>query len=201
MFNSKPDTFATAAPLPLAPQAMTPSALGYLLKAKALLEHDPHAAHDLLDRVAELISCPAAVQSPPPAPGMVEAARPGGLAKWQRRKVMAFVEANLSQAIQVRELAALVNLSTGYFSRAFKISTSETPHNHILRQRVRRAQILLASTDEPISEIAILCGFSDQAHLTRCFGRGAKCTPLVWRKAFRGEIAGVLPARPGSRTA
>jgi AraC family transcriptional regulator len=46
----------------------------------------------------------------------------GGLAPWQKRRVIAHIEANLHQPLSCGALAELVGLSTSYFNRAFKSS-------------------------------------------------------------------------------
>ncbi|MGV8985891.1 MAG: helix-turn-helix domain-containing protein [Cypionkella sp.] len=175
-------------PVPRAADSLRPSVADCLFGAKAILDHDPDRAHDLLDRLAVLLADPALAKAEEAClvqPVEVCEAAPGGLARWQLRKVLSHIELNLSQAIYVEALAALVHLSSGYFSRAFKVSTGDTPHNYIIRQRVRRAQMLMLSTPAPLSEIAVICGFTDQAHMTRYFGRHVDRTPFVWRRAFK----------------
>jgi AraC family transcriptional regulator len=105
-----------------------------------------------------------------------------GLAPWQLRKVLAFIQAHLAEPVRVQMLATLVNLSGGHFSQAFKISTGTSPHNFVIRARVRYAQMLLLTTRAPLAEIALICGFTDQAHMTRCFTRQVDKTPFVWRR-------------------
>lgn len=105
-----------------------------------------------------------------------------GLAPWQVRKVLAFIQAHLSEPVRVETLATLVNLSCGHFSHAFRVSMGTSPHDHIIRARVRHAQTLMLTTREPLSEIALICGFVDQPHMTRCFTRQVDQTPFVWRR-------------------
>jgi AraC-like DNA-binding protein len=53
----------------------------------------------------------------------------------------------------------------------------ETPHGYIMRQRIRRAQILMLESRDLLSQIACACGLTDQAHLTRLFRRALGTTP------------------------
>jgi AraC family transcriptional regulator len=159
-----------------------------LSSARATLASDPTAAQGFLERLAALLSVSDAGgqnDAPLPEPVVVAFGHPGGLAKWQWRKVQCFIEERLAEPIQIEILAGLVHLSCGYFSRAFKVSTGDTPHAYIVRQRVRRAQMLMLKTNEPLSEIALMCGFADQAHLTRNFTRHVCQTPFVWRRNFK----------------
>ena len=95
--------------------------------------------------------------------------------------------AGLDAPITVADLAGEVRLSEGHFCRGFKVSTGETPHGFIVRRRLARAQHLMLTTDEPLSQVAMLCGMSDQAHLTRLFRRHLGTTPLTWRRTYRQE--------------
>ena len=89
---------------------------------------------------------------------------------------------NIERNITLAELAHLVHLSPFHFSRSFKQSTQITPHQALLRIRVRKARILLPES-RTLTEIAYRCGFSDQAHFTRVFKAHTGFTPRQFRKA------------------
>lgn len=108
---------------------------------------------------------------------------PRGLAPWQVRRVMVHIEANLGESIRNRDLAALVRVSPFHFNVAFRNSVGHPPHEYVIRRRIERAQGLMLSTDTPLSEIAIECGFADQAHFTRQFRAICGETPAAWRRA------------------
>jgi len=106
-----------------------------------------------------------------------------GLAPWQLRRVLAHIEANLGLSIRNKELATLARLSPFHFNVAFRNSVGESPHAHIIRRRVERAQGLMLSTNKTLTDIAAECGFADQAHLTRLFRRLSGESPAAWRRA------------------
>jgi AraC family transcriptional regulator len=106
----------------------------------------------------------------------------GGLAPWQKRKVQAYVEDRLEGSILVGDLAKIVSLSISYFSRSFKQSFGEAPHTYIVRTRIKRAQTLMTTTRESLSQIALACGLLDQAHLCKCFRQVTGTTPGAWRR-------------------
>ena len=106
-----------------------------------------------------------------------------GLAPWQLRRVLAHIEANLSTPIRNKDLAAIPRLSTFHFAVAFRNSVGESPHEHLIRRRVERAQGLMLATDKSLSDIAAECGLADQAHLTRLFRRIVGESPAAWRRA------------------
>jgi AraC family transcriptional regulator len=111
---------------------------------------------------------------------------PRGLAKWQANKVEAFVVERLSKHIAVSELARAANLSTCYFCTLFKATFGLTPHNYIVAKRVERAKHLIEATEASLSEIALNCGLSDQAQLSRHFRRLTGFTPGNWRRVCVG---------------
>ncbi|WP_271896035.1 helix-turn-helix domain-containing protein [Candidatus Phyllobacterium onerii] len=106
----------------------------------------------------------------------------GGLAPWQIRRVKRHVSDKLDRSISTRELARVCGLSVSHFNRAFQASFSICPHAYILKERVSLAQRMMLATREPLSRVAVACGFSDQSHLTRVFGRAVGETPYGWRR-------------------
>jgi AraC family transcriptional regulator len=162
-----------------------------LADMRTALDHDPQTAHQCLDRLAALLGksvfhgeddevlIPATVGLAGGAPVK------GGLAPWQLKRVVRHIEGNLSGPVFVEALASVAGLSSGHFCRAFKISVGETPHNFLVRQRVRRAQTLMLNTSDTLSQIACACGLTDQAHLTRLFRKFVGDTPLTWRRTMQ----------------
>ena len=69
-----------------------------------------------------------------------------GLAPWQLRRVVEYLDAHLPERVDLALLAALVGLSQSHFSRAFKASTGMAPYHWQLDARMRRAQALLIDT-------------------------------------------------------
>ncbi|MDQ1700246.1 MAG: AraC family transcriptional regulator, transcriptional activator FtrA, partial [Frankiaceae bacterium] len=68
-------------------------------------------------------------------------------------------------------------------------ATGTTPLQWLLGQRVRRAQHLLESTDEPVERIAGLAGFGTAANLRQHFTRQVGVAPMAYRRTFRGGTA------------
>jgi AraC family transcriptional regulator len=112
----------------------------------------------------------------------------GGLPAWQKRKVIAHVEAHLSRRIRVQELASLLRLSASHFCRAFKSGFGASPRDYVVRRRIEVAQALMLTTSEPLRSIALSCGMCDQQHFTRSFRRIVGETPSKWRRTRQGTI-------------
>ena len=105
----------------------------------------------------------------------------GGLPAAAMRRVDEYMEAHLTENIELSMLAAIVNLSVFHFAREFKRSTGLSPHNYLVRKRVERAKNMLARTNCSLSEIALTVGFSDQSHLARHFRKIVGSTPKQFR--------------------
>jgi len=105
-----------------------------------------------------------------------------GLAPWQARKVKEFIEASLDSTIRLRDCASKAHLSASYFSHAFKATFGTTVCHYIRRRRIERAQHLMLWSKEPLSQIALACGFSDQAHYCRVFRAVVGLSPSAWRR-------------------
>jgi AraC family transcriptional regulator len=67
----------------------------------------------------------------------------GGLAPWQLKRVLEYLEAHVDADVSLKTLADLAHLSQSNFVRAFKASIGVTPYRWLLDARVRRAQQLL----------------------------------------------------------
>jgi AraC-like DNA-binding protein len=109
----------------------------------------------------------------------------GGLSPGAMRRVREYVEAHLSERLQLVQLAAVAGLSLYHFAREFKHSVGVTPHCYILQKRVEQAQDMLARTDLSVAEIALAAGFSDQSHFTRQFRHIVGTTPRDFRWSQR----------------
>jgi AraC-like DNA-binding protein len=107
----------------------------------------------------------------------------GGLAPWQVRTLTTYIDANLNASLSCEVLARLTKLSVSYFARAFKCSFGYSPHVFLLRRRMERAQGLMLKSNAPLAQIAIECGFADQAHLSRLFLQFTGESPGSWRRA------------------
>ena len=111
----------------------------------------------------------------------------GGLAPWQSARVKAHIEAHLDSTLRMRDLAAIARLSAGHFSRSFTRSFGVAPFAYVAGRRLARAQELMLTTDEPLSQIALDCGLCDQSHLTRLFRRHVGTSPNAWRRSRKGD--------------
>jgi AraC-like DNA-binding protein len=108
--------------------------------------------------------------------------QPGGLARWQARLTVEYIEEHLGSKIKARELADMVSFSKSHFSRAFKRTFDVPLMSYVFRRRVERAKLMLTGTRDQLIEIALSCGFADQSHLNRVFRRAVGMSPGLWRR-------------------
>ena len=109
----------------------------------------------------------------------------GGLSPKTLRRVQDHVAADLGQKNTNQALAQVAKLSPSHFARMFKQTEGISPHRYVLQCRIKWARELLAGTDMPLSEIAVVTGFSDQSHYTRWFREIIGVTPGSYRWSMR----------------
>jgi AraC-like DNA-binding protein len=109
-----------------------------------------------------------------------------------------WIDAHAPQPIDLETAARQAGLSAFHFLRLFAAVLGVTPHQYLIRSRLRRAARLLAEDDRPVTEIAFDAGFADLSNFVRTFHRSAGVSPGKFRRASRGDrkIFQDLLARP-----
>jgi AraC family transcriptional regulator len=107
----------------------------------------------------------------------------------RRRMVEAalWLDAHAYQPIDLDTVAAEFGLSPFHFLRLFAKVLGVTPHQYLIRSRLRRAARLLAGDSKPITEVALDAGFADLSNFVRTFHRAAAVSPRRFRQAARGN--------------
>jgi AraC family transcriptional regulator len=113
-------------------------------------------------------------------------AREGGLRTRHARRVRDYIDSHIADRVLVADLCALVQLSEGHFSRVFRRTFGKPPYAFLIRRRVELAARHMLQTEGTLSDIALQCGFADQAHLSRHFRQTTGYTPAAWRRAHSG---------------
>jgi len=111
---------------------------------------------------------------------------PSALPGWRLRRAKEYVAAHLGdQDLRLDDVAGELGLSTGFFHRAFREATGETPLGYIQRQRIEESMRLLALKDHAIAQIAMKVGFLSPSHFARLFRRQTDLTPSQYRNGKR----------------
>lgn len=133
------------------------------------------AADALATQIAvHLLRHHARVQAP-------ERAAPGRLSPVQLRRLQEHVALHLHDPLTLADLAAVAGLGVCTFARHFRATVGQAPHRWVMGRRVEQAEHWLAEGRLAVKEVAALCGFADQAHLTRVLRAMRGTTPARLR--------------------
>src|SRR5580704_17257396 len=157
-------------------------ALTLLERVIGQLNHEADAAAAL----AEAASLLRRQIEPGPETAAVDAR--GRLLAWQANRVRDYIDLQIAQPLRVADLCALHQLSEAHFSHSFRRTFGESPHGFLIRRRLQLAEQYMLQSDASLSEIALQCGFADQAHLSKHFRQHTGRTPGSWRRARRTSI-------------
>jgi AraC-like DNA-binding protein len=97
-----------------------------------------------------------------------------------------WIDAHSDRSIELEDAAAQAGVSPFHFLRLFSSVLGVTPHQYLVRSRLRHAARLLADDDKAVTDIAYDVGFGDLSNFTRTFHRAAGVSPLKFRQASRG---------------
>jgi AraC-like DNA-binding protein len=98
------------------------------------------------------------------------------------RRVIDYVHRSYRERVTLTEAAAVADLSPSYLSNIFSQEMGESFSRYVQRVRVSRARELVFSTSLSLSDIAELCGFADQSHMTKIVRRLLGRTPAQLRR-------------------
>jgi AraC family transcriptional regulator len=157
------------------------SVIGLLEVASRQVEHNREAARSTIERATSLLEA----QMQPRT--RTDSAAVGRLLAWQVRKVRDYVDAHITGRVLVSDLSAKLQLSEGHFSRSFKRTFGISPHAFVLHRRLELAAHLMLASPASLTDIALRCGFTDQAHFCHQFRKSTGESPAAWRRARRDE--------------
>jgi AraC-like DNA-binding protein len=152
--------------------------LGELAQASARGKSDV-----ALDEIGHTLAARVSAVGGPPRPRQSPGARD------RRRAIEAatFLAEHAHEVIDLERAAGLVGLRAFHFLRTFSSVLGVTPHQYLVRARLRNAARRLASDDSPVTEIAYDVGFGDLSGFVRTFGRAAGMSPGAFRRAARKD--------------
>jgi AraC family transcriptional regulator len=106
----------------------------------------------------------------------------GGLASWQKRAVIGYIEEHLDERVSLVTLARLARLSQHHFCRTFKQSFGIPPQGYLLQRRIERAKVLLADQANSITDVALTLGYAFNSSFTLAFHKITGQTPSEFRR-------------------
>ena len=96
------------------------------------------------------------------------------------------IELHLKSRIHAADLAALVGYGEYYITRIFKQETGYSVNDYIKFAKIERAKVLLASTDQPLQQIADALGFATRSYFSQCFKQVVGQSPADYRAIVLG---------------
>lgn len=119
--------------------------------------------------------------------GRRQQARPGSRESRLAVEVAMSIDANATTSLSLDAIANRTGLSPYHFLRIFTRVLGVTPHQYLVRARLRHAARLLSEHDRAITDIAYDVGFTDLSNFIRTFRRAAGVSPRGYRLATRGQ--------------
>jgi AraC-like DNA-binding protein len=160
-----------AGALPPLPELMVLGELASAAAAGRATVGLDEAALELAARATELCS---GRRAGPPRLRQQDRRRAAEAALW--------IEAHLADDIDLGAVAGEAGLSSFHFLRVFRTALGVTPHQYLVRSRLRRAAALLAEGSRGVTEVAFEVGFGDLSNFVRTFHRAAGVSPGVFRR-------------------
>ena len=99
-------------------------------------------------------------------------------------KARDFLFLNFNKDVSLQQLVNHCCVSLFHFSRIFKAVMNQSPHQYLTELRLTHSKRLLQSTQQPITEIAFLCGFNSLEHFTTSFKNKYNTSPKVIRSGL-----------------
>lgn len=96
------------------------------------------------------------------------------------------VDSRYADPLDLEALARAAHVSPRHFSRSFRATFGETPHQYLLTRRIERARHLLRTTDLKVAEVCLAVGFQGVGSFTTTFRRHVGMSPTAYRRANAG---------------
>jgi AraC family transcriptional regulator len=112
-----------------------------------------------------------------------------------------WLDEHAHEDIDLQATATQAGLSAWHFLRLFARVVGVTPHQYLLRARLRRAARMLAEDERAVTDVALEAGFADLSNFVRSFHRVAGLPPRHFRSAARGDRERIAMLRAGSWSA
>lgn len=92
-----------------------------------------------------------------------------------------YIHSHFADDVSLGTLAEISGMSKSHFIRSFHRYINCTPHEYLLRYRLRQAKRLLLTTSSSMEQIAEQCGFNSASHFSRAFRQGEGLSPSTFR--------------------
>ena len=152
--------------------------LGYLVLSQP--ELDPVHAQLSINGVTEALLARLLQNH---ASGVKEARRAEAMNAQELKNCFEIADAYMEVGLDLDEWAAKLGMNGPEFSRRFRLTVGQTAYAWFMYHRIEKAKALLSEGAEPLCDIALRVGFSNQSHFTEAFRRKVGTSPARWRTA------------------
>lgn len=112
----------------------------------------------------------------------------GNISDEKFKIITQYISEHFTEVITLDKLSRMFGYDRSYFCRAFKAVTGLSPINYINILRLEKAKNMLTQSDIKISEISLMCGFSDPNYFSRCFKKQFFISPGEYRSSIKGKV-------------
>jgi AraC-like DNA-binding protein/mannose-6-phosphate isomerase-like protein (cupin superfamily) len=147
------------------------------------------------DLFSKLVIDTARAASPDTVRPEAAAGRARSVAESIVQTAVQYLQDNLAQRLEVRDVAAQVNLSERQLSRIFRKATGASILTYLTRLRMDRAMQLLLHSELPIKQVAAAVGYPDTHYFTTLFGRHTRTTPGAYRRSGGTRFLRQMPEK------
>ncbi|MBQ7420275.1 MAG: helix-turn-helix transcriptional regulator [Prevotella sp.] len=100
-------------------------------------------------------------------------------------KALEYINSHLNTKISLDVLSTEACLSKDHFIRLFKQTIGETPGSYVNRKKLEQAELMLVTTNEPITNIASMLAFEDTSYFVRLFRQHIGMAPQQYRNSSK----------------
>lgn len=98
------------------------------------------------------------------------------------QNALIYIRKNINSQLDIDQLSKIAFLSRDHFIRLFKKEVGQTPLNYITQRKIEKAELILATTDIPVKQIAYDLGYDDNSYFNRLFKNKIGITPQQYRE-------------------
>lgn len=155
-----------------------------LLEILALEAVAPEPSRRLmLEHTVDLL-CMRLVQANSAVGSVASESKPGGLGRWQVKKITDYLGEHLAEDVGLDDLAALIGVSRFHVCTAFRLATGLAPHQWLAARRMAEAKLLLRDRALSITDIGFSVGYRSTSAFIAAFRKSAGITPLQFRRSL-----------------
>ena len=98
------------------------------------------------------------------------------------REALGYIASHYTEPLRVGDVSRRLGLNADYFAAMFHKTVGESFNSYLMRVRVEQSKHLMLSTSDPLTDIAVATGFTDQSYYCRVFKKYVGLSPRQYRR-------------------